>query len=397
MPPTKLQFTYRVLAGMACLLAGVGMVRYAYAPLLPSMFHEHWLDPTSAAYVGAVNFGANLLAAMFMAALARRFTVGRVARWALVLGVLATAANAIPLGPVWIGGCRFLAGCTAAGVIILTPILCVQGIDKSLRSVVVGLIFIGAGIGVIAASLLIPLVVTDGPSGGWWMVSAVTLACTLFAWRLMRPQRTQGSTEKPRKLCPMARRGLVTLLVGYSLYAVASVPHAIFLSAYLHHDLGVPTGKAAMAYASFGIGLAVGGPLLSSLLARVAGLRLGAIVSAIIGIIGILTVLLTKDVMLVIVSGGLIGMAQNGLVPIGSNCCLAIAGPSGHAKWWSIMSVGFTLGVVVGTLAMGVLFHAGWGYLEGFKLAAGVSVLSLICLVGLKLMPLQEAEECAPC
>jgi MFS family permease len=386
--------TYRILAGMACILAGVGMVRYGYSPLLPSMMHDHWLTPSSAAYIGALNFAGNVIGAVFCASLARRFTVGRVLRWALLLGVIATGANAFNFGPVWIGVCRFIAGGTAAGAVILTPILCIQGLDQSRRSLVVGLIFSGGGIGVVMASLLMPTVVQVGPGGGWLTVSGVTLACTLFAWPLLKPVRNATAVKRVPKLSRAAFRAIGLLGIAYILFGISSVPHAIFLSAYLHVKLHLSPAHAAMAFASFGVGVGIGGPVLSSVLAQYAGLRIAAVVSTLIGGAAITMVLLTDNITLVICSGALMGMAQMGLVPIGSNCCIEIAGPAGHTRWWSVLSAGFTSGVIVGTLAIGALFQAGFGYIHGFWMAAAMSVLSIVFCIAFALLPrLKPASE----
>ncbi len=202
MPLTRGQYLYRVFAGMACLLAAVGFVRYAYAPLLPAMFHAKWLDPTSAAYIGAVNFGANLLAALACARLARAFTAGRVARWSLLLGVIATTGDALPLGTWWIGLCRLLAGCTAAGVIILLPVIAVRGIEPRHRSVISGLLFTGAGLGVVIASLVIPWSIGSGPAGGWLVMGGGTLLCTLFAWPLLPTRGAEAPGQAQRSCAP---------------------------------------------------------------------------------------------------------------------------------------------------------------------------------------------------
>ena len=268
---TRSQLIYRVFAGMACLLAAVGFVRYAYGPLLPAMFHASWLDSTSAAYIGAVNFGANLIAAMACARLARMFTAGRVVRWSLILGIAATAGDAFPLGLWWLGLCRGLAGCTAAGVIILMPVIAVRGLDPKYRSTVVGLLFTGAGAGVVLASVLIPLAIGTGPRNGWLLMAAGTAACTVFAWPMLRPVPDASERVKPEVVRGAPRRALVLLLLGYAMFAVCSVPHSVFLSAYLHKELGLATGEAAFAYVSFGIGLALGGPVLWTAARRVRG------------------------------------------------------------------------------------------------------------------------------
>ena len=380
-PLTRPQLIYRVTAGMACMMAAIGLVRYAYGPLLPAMLHAKWVDPPSAAYIAGANFGANLLAALLCARLARRWTAGRVAQWALLLGVIASVGDAFPLGVWWIGLCRSFAGCTAAGIMILIPVIAVRGVAPKYRGTVVGLLVAGSGAGVVIASLVLPFVIKSGPQDGWLLIGAGTLLCTVFAWPMLRPVPDENEHVKPVSVPRRARVVLILMLAAYMTFAACSVPHSVFLSAYLHKDLGLSTGAAAMAFVSFGIGLSLGGPMLSGAVVKFVGLRIGAMLSVLLGVVAIAIVLVTRDVSWVIASGCLLGMAQMGTVPIGSVCCLELAGPTGHAAWWARFTAGYTLGVTIGTLIMGAILSAGLGYIDGFWMAAGFSIVSLALLV----------------
>jgi predicted MFS family arabinose efflux permease len=393
-PLTRPQLIYRVTAGMACMLSAIGLVRYAYGPLLPAMLHAKWMDPPSAAYIAAANFGANLLTALLCARLARRWTAGRVARWALLLGVISLVGNAFPLSVWWIGLCRSLAGCTAAGIMILIPVIVLHGISPKYRGTVVGLLVTGAGIGVIVASLMLPLVIKSGPQDGWLLIGAITLLCTLFAWPMLRPVHGPTETVNPVPVTLRTRVVLILMLASYVMFAVCFVPHSVFLSAYLHKDLGLSTSDAAMAFVSYGIGLAIGGPILSGVLARVVGLRIGAVLSNLLGITAIVIVLVTRDVSWVIVSGCLLGMAQMGMIAIGSVCCLEFAGPTGHAVWWGRFAAGLSLGLIAGTLIMGALLSAGLGYIDGFRMAAVFSIVSVAILGLVLFIHMSPAEQC---
>lgn len=40
---------YRTFSAMPCMLVGIGLVRYTYSPLLPSMLDHHWITPSQEA------------------------------------------------------------------------------------------------------------------------------------------------------------------------------------------------------------------------------------------------------------------------------------------------------------------------------------------------------------
>ena len=79
---------YRIISSMLAMLTGIGLVRYSYSPLIPSMLSEHWMTAPQAGYLGTVNFIGNLVGAIFCAMLARRFSAGTVCRFSVTCCIL---------------------------------------------------------------------------------------------------------------------------------------------------------------------------------------------------------------------------------------------------------------------------------------------------------------------
>src|SRR3712207_4578725 len=53
-----------VLAALAANLVGVGLGRFAYAPLVPALITEGWFSASAAAYLGAANLAGYLAGAL---------------------------------------------------------------------------------------------------------------------------------------------------------------------------------------------------------------------------------------------------------------------------------------------------------------------------------------------
>ncbi len=53
-----------VLSATAALLVGIGLARFAYAPLLPAVIAQGWFAPGAAAYLGAANLLGYLAGAL---------------------------------------------------------------------------------------------------------------------------------------------------------------------------------------------------------------------------------------------------------------------------------------------------------------------------------------------
>ncbi|MCH2181764.1 MAG: YbfB/YjiJ family MFS transporter [Mariniblastus sp.] len=369
---------YRTFSAMLSMLVGIGLVRYSYSPLLPSMLDHHWIDAGQAGYLGTVNFIGNLVGALVCAPLARRFGAVRICRIALLLGLVSVSASAWDLGFWWLVATRSLAGLSAAGAMILSPIIASSGVENARRGRVIGIVFAGAGLGVIGLSFSLPLFLGGGPWGGWLFTAVLVLVCTLLAWRgLVEPtDEAPGTTlSQATGRSPLS---LWILGVAYTLAAVGIVPHSIYLSAYVHQVLGEPVSFATMVFGVYGVGVLLGGPLLDGQLTGRLGTWLALLVSTAVGLAAVAVVLLTDNVAWVVASGGLLGMSQMGVASITAHRVLEIAGPDNHTRWWARVTVGFNIGQAGGALAMGAMLHAGWHYATGFWMAAVSFTVSIM-------------------
>ena len=363
---------------MLVMLAGIGLVRYAYSPLIPSMLNSEWITAAEAGYIGTFNFIGNMIGAIFCSMLARRFTAGWVCRIAMLIGLLSVAASAFDLGFMWLASCRFLAGLTAAGAMILAPVLAVSGVKQSDRSTYIGYVFVGAGLGVVGLSLMLPLFITDGPAGGWWFTAALVLACTILSWAGTSPRI---STDRPMAGdtdAAVPGRTMWIFFLAYVLVAIGIVPHSIYLSAYVHQALHQPLGFSTMVYAIYGGGVLIGGPIFGGVLARLVSTRFAQLMTCVTSLVAVLIVLTTSSLWFVVASGAILGAAQMGIATCATHRTMELVGPSNHTKWWGRITIGFNIGQAIGAFAMGLMIHLGWGYLAGFWMAAVCLVLSFV-------------------
>ena len=370
---------YRIFSSVLAMLAGIGLVRYSFSPLIPSMLKHDWITASEAGYIGTINFVGNLVGAIFCAALARRWTAGRVCRWSMLVGLASVLGSGFDLGFVWLSGCRFLAGLTAAGTMILAPVIAVSGIREALRSTVIGTVFVGAGFGVIGMSLLMPMFILDGPAGGWWFTSALVLACIVLSWAGLSPSVPTDRPAVNEPPHPYVRRTMWIFFLAYLLAAVGIVPHSIYLSAYIHQALDKPVGFSTMVYAIYGGGVLIGGPLFG-LAARAIGSRWALIASVLCGLAAVGIVLSTRSLWFVVASGAILGAGQMGIAACTTHYAMELVGPARHTAWWGRLTIGFNIGQASGALGMGAMLSVGLGYLAGFWMAATAFALSAILL-----------------
>ena len=378
MTPLGERTWYRLIACMLGMLASIGLVRYSYSPLVPAMIHHDWLSSSQVGYLGTVNFIGNFIGAVLCAWLSRRFTGGWVCRIALLIGLISVALSAIDFGVWWLAGCRFMAGLTAAGGMILTPALVAQNIPEHQRGKLISTVFAGSGLGVILLSLSLPLVSHDDPSMGWLYTAALTLVCLVIAWPGLKTIHCAASSDLQHKKTTVHRKRLLLLAACYLFAAAAIVPHSVYLAAYIHEVLKQPISFSMMVYAIYGAGVMVGGPLMAGLVSRLLGRYVSLILCMTIGLAAALMVIFTSSVWIAVASGFVLGVAQMGYASVVTHRVLVLAGPAGHIKWWGRLTIVFNISMAAGAFAMGYMISIGWGYLAGFWMAAGCFTISVI-------------------
>jgi Uncharacterised MFS-type transporter YbfB len=85
-----------VLCAFCASLIGIGLARFAYAPLLPAIVDAHWFQPATAAYLGAANLAGYLAGALLGRPMSAQLRVVTVLRASMALATLAFFACASP-------------------------------------------------------------------------------------------------------------------------------------------------------------------------------------------------------------------------------------------------------------------------------------------------------------
>src|ERR1700684_1709277 len=122
-----------VLCAFCASLIGIGLARFAYSPLLPSIVGAHWFEPATAAYLGADNLAGYLAGALVGRPIATRMRVGTLLRASMALATLAFFACAFPLNFAWFFVWRFASGLAGGMLMVLAAPTVLPSISGSRR------------------------------------------------------------------------------------------------------------------------------------------------------------------------------------------------------------------------------------------------------------------------
>ena len=138
------------LAAMCALLAGIGLARFAYTPLLPALVTAGWLAPADAAYLGAANLLGYLAGALIARWAARRMKLPPLLRAMMLATALSLLLSALPLGFFWLLPWRIVTGIAGAFLMVLAPPAALAHVPHERRGLAGGIILTGVGLGIAA-------------------------------------------------------------------------------------------------------------------------------------------------------------------------------------------------------------------------------------------------------
>jgi predicted MFS family arabinose efflux permease len=372
--PQRLSTVAPALAGLAALFVGLGLGRFAYTPLLPALVTAGWFTPGEAAGLGAANLIAYLAGAAAARPLGRLVPLPALMRGAMLATAASLAICGLRPGLMTFYALRALAGVTGGVLMVLGPPSLLASVPAARRGRVGGVIFAGVGLGIVAASSILPLLLRAGVPAAWHGLAAAALIFVLIGWR--------GWPSEPPPPPPhdgAAARPLRRLVLAYGVNAIPVVPHMILLSDYVARglDAGVAAGSAA--FVLYGIGAALG-PLVGGWIGDRLGFRRTLDFAVIVQIAAILLPALVQTTPIAFVSAVIVGSLTPGIPPLVLNRAAEIAGPAGAARFWRAATIAFAIGQAVGAWATATAFARIETHPPLFVAAAIVAAVSLAML-----------------
>ena len=373
---------WRAIAAACCAtLVGIGLQRFAYAPLLPAMIRDGWLSPGAGGWLTAANFAGYVLGALLAPGVARRWGTARALRGGMALATACLglciwrAPPAMALA--WMAPWRLLAGAAGGVLMVLAGPAMQAVVPEAKRGLAGGLTFAGVGTGIVLGAVAVPGLLAEGVAAVWAGLAAGALALAALSWRWW------PDVPPPGRAAAFRLRGApLRLVVAYTLAAVAVTPHMAWWPDYVARGLGEGTQAGARAWLLFGLG-ALAGPTLAGRLAD----RVGAARTV--------RVLLSVQVAAVAIplaplTGIPLGPALQALSALlAGGCAISITtmtltrarevAPGAPGAVWRIGTIGWGAGQVATGVALAALFAATGSHaaLFGVGLAGALGALAI--------------------
>jgi predicted MFS family arabinose efflux permease len=342
----KRGFAGIVVAGACGTLLGVGLQRFAYAPLVPAMLGAGWLTASEAGLLGAANFVGYVIGGLIAAMLARRLGVAATLRLAMSVAATCFALCALRWGFAWLVPWRVLAGIAGGALMVLAGPAIQAAVPLERRGVAAGVVFTGVGLGIVGGAAIVPAMLPQGVASVWLALAAAGFALTALSWRFWPEGPPPARAAAGLRFPPRAAR----LVGSYALAAAAATPHMVWWPDYVARGLGRGTEAGALSWLVYGLG-AVVGPSLCGRLADRIGARAALRLVLFMQVCAIGAPLATADIALLSLAAAGAGAAAIGTTALTLTCARSIAGDAAPAVWrastiaWGVAQVatGFVL------------------------------------------------------
>ena len=356
----------------------LGIARFAYGLLLPTMRADLDWSYTLAGAMNTVNALGYLLGALLMPSLMRVYGPSRL----LLLGAVLASSFMGLSGFFTDAGAllfqRLLAGMASALVFIAGGLLAARlGTVYPKRSgLVIGLYYGGTGFGIVVSALLVPQVLdwADQQAHSWaWAWWALAMVCMLATFLLLWPARllqrlapAVAPGGDPIKL--FRWRWFAFALAGYGMFGVGYIGYMTFVIALLREQ-GAGATSITVFYALLGLAVVASSRIWASLLDRYKGGQVLALLNALLGLATLLPTL-SAHWAVILMSGLLFGAVFLSLVASTTALVRHNLPPAAWGNGISAFTIVFAFGQIVGPTVVGWIADGSGGLARGMVFSA---------------------------
>ena len=356
------------LLGLAVALSlgaavSLGITRFAYGLLLPTMRSDLGWSYTLAGAMNTANAAGYLLGALATPWLLKRCTPVALLVVGSLLASVFMAGSGFFTDATALLAQRLLAGVASALVFIAGGLLAARlgALAPKQMGLILGLYYGGTGLGITLSALLVPATLqaaTGVPHGwawAWWALAvACLLATAVLAWvgrrlqLLLAPSTSAPQTAPDR---PFNWLDFAPGLAGYLLFGMGYIGYMTFVVA-LIKEQGAAPQFITLFYALLGVAVMASSRLWAGLLDRSRGGQALAILNALLGCAIVLPVL-TAAWPLVLLSGLMFGGVFLSIVASTTALVRHNLPPSQWAAGISAFTTVFAAGQIVGPAVVG--------------------------------------------
>lgn len=370
------------LGGLLSLAAAIGIGRFIYTPILPSMVSDLGWTQGDAGLLASANYVGYMIGAV---AAAFRGLPGSPRAWLIAsLGVSAvsTAAMAVTHNEAAFILLRLINGATGALVLVFASSLVLDRLNAAGRGNLSALHFAGVGTGIAISSLIAwsALEMDLGWRGMWAIGGAISIAAAIVV-ALFVPDASCAIHPSPAQTrtsaadAPQWSPALTRLTLAYTLFGFAYIITATFIVAIVRET---PSLRPAEPLVWLTVGLA-GAPSVAvwAIIVRRTSIITAYCLACLAEAVGIAISVLGQTPEMILLASVLLGGTFMAITAFGLMAARALAGNAARAAI-ATLTAAFGVGQIIGPLVAGYGYDITGSFLAPSMLAVAFLVLSAV-------------------
>jgi predicted MFS family arabinose efflux permease len=368
-----------LLAGILAIFVGVGVARFAFTSLLPSMLND-FLSITDAGVLASFNFAGYLGGAIFTIFMKDINTKVKYFRLGLVLSVLTTLILATTTNQtIWLAS-RVVAGFGSAMLLIVGGALVMVKLNYEDKTKAMGIHFTGIGIAIVFSELISQYVLNNGNfSDAWLTLALFAFIVSFYSMYILSFDKVLKQSAVKHKLSKSIFSSYVILLIlAYFTEGVGFVVQGTFLPDIINSLKGLD-GYGSLGWLVVGIA-GIPSSIIWMRLAHNYGSVNIIIVAMALQVVGILIPTISTNMYLNLLSGALYGSTFIGLVALFMHLGGKLAGKNPVVLMGS-MTAAYGIGQVGAPLYSVALIEYFGNYNSTLYVTAAIVFMGIIFLL----------------
>jgi len=367
-----------LLAGILSIIISIGIARFAFTSLLPSMLVDH-LTVTTAGVLASFNFAGYLSGAIFSMFIKDINTKVKYFRLGALLSIVTTFVLATTQNEyLWLAS-RVVAGFGTAMLFLIGSSLVMLKLNLENKTKAMGIHFSGIGFAIVVSELISQYVLKHGTWSDAWMALALfaLLSSTYVLYILSFDKKLEQNTVKHKISSSIFSGYVILLILAYFTEGVGFVVQGTFLPDIINSLDGLE------GYGNLGwlvVGLAgIPSSIVWMRMADKYGSVNMIIVAMLLQIVGILIPAFTNNMQLNLLSGALYGSTFIGLVALFMNRAGQLA-KNNPVVLMGAMTSAYGIGQVSAPLYSVALIEAFGDYSTTLYVTASIVFLGVVLL-----------------
>jgi sugar phosphate permease len=399
-PPSGLHRAWVVaFAGAAAVFCGLGLARFAFGMMLPSMSASVGLNYSQGGLLGFANMAGYLVAVLMTPLVLPRIGTRMAMTTGLILIALSMLGMALSERFLALCALYVLTGIGSGAVVLPAMSLMSPWFHPSHRGLAAGIVMSGPGFGIILTGFVVPqLVPFHGLlswQSGWLVFAIITCLVAVMTFALIRNHphesghlpygRVAQAPLTQASASPRAGRARLLAHLGliFAIYGATYMLYVTFIVTSMVDNFAMSQAGAGELWAWFGFLSIFSGVLfgwVSDRIGRRAGMGLAfAVLASAYLLVGFGTWMPGLYVSII-----LFGLAAWGVPVIMAATAGDYFGPAGAANALAALTLAFSAGQALGPVGAGLLAERTGDFSSSYAAAGAAAVMAILLIMLLK-------------